>query len=166
MSESIVRVGVGVIVVRDDKVLLGLRAGSHGAGTWSCPGGHVEFGETIEECSIRETLEETGLNLNLRDNHFDWNEKFWPEEGKHYITIYSLGTIDNDAEPALLEPQKCLEWRWFTSEELENLTLMETTKMKLVIQRAIETESIRTHSRHPESLEGAFDAFEKIEPRR
>jgi len=88
-----VKVGVGVVVVRDNKVLLGLRQGSHGAGTWSCPGGHVEFGESIAECSRRETLEETNAELHLYADFFDWNEKIWKDEQKHYITIYSLGTI-------------------------------------------------------------------------
>lgn len=137
MDTPVVRVGVGVIVVRNNMVLLGLRAGSHGAGTWSCPGGHIEFGETVGECSIRETLEETGANLHLIDNHFDWNEKIWEKEEKHYITIYSLGTLDEDVEPVIMEPNKCLEWRWFEAKELKGLTLMEDKKMKSVLERAI-----------------------------
>lgn len=137
METSVVKVGVGVIVIRNKKVLLGLRAGSHGAGTWSCPGGHIEFGETVSECSVRETLEETGANLHLTDNHFDWNEKIWEKEGKHYITIYSLGTLDDNVEPVIMEPNKCLEWRWFEESELDGLTLMEDKKMKSVLIRAI-----------------------------
>lgn len=132
-----VKVGVGVVVIRDNMVLLGKRMGSHGAGTWSCPGGHIEFGETVSECSIRETLEETGAHLRLIDNHFDWNEKIWEEEGKHYITIYSLGTLDEDAIPIVLEPNKCQEWRWFGSHELAGLKLMEDKKMKFVLERAL-----------------------------
>lgn len=137
METSLVKVGVAVIVVRNGKVLLGLRAGSHEAGTWSCPGGHIEFGETVSECSVRETLEETGTNLHLIDNHFDWNEKIWENEGKHYITIYSLGTLEEDVEPAIMEPNKCLEWRWFKAKELQGLALMEDKKMKSVLERAI-----------------------------
>ena len=38
-------VGVGVIVVRADEVLFGLRRGAHGGGTWSFPGGHVDDAE-------------------------------------------------------------------------------------------------------------------------
>ena len=56
-----IRVGVGVIIVRDGNVLLGERAGSHGAGTWALPGGHLEFGETVADCARREVLEETGF---------------------------------------------------------------------------------------------------------
>ncbi len=43
------QVGVGVLILRDGKVLLGRRKGSHGAGCWSAPGGHLEFGEAVED---------------------------------------------------------------------------------------------------------------------
>lgn len=55
--------GVGVLVIENGRVLLGKRKGSHGAGTWSAPGGHLEYGESIENCAEREVLEETGLRI-------------------------------------------------------------------------------------------------------
>ena len=42
-------VAVGVIIVKDGKILIGERLASHGAGTFSIPGGHFEFGKTFEE---------------------------------------------------------------------------------------------------------------------
>jgi predicted NUDIX family NTP pyrophosphohydrolase len=48
------RVGVGVMVVRNGEVLFGRRRGAHGAGTWSLPGGHLEAGESVEACALRE----------------------------------------------------------------------------------------------------------------
>ena len=60
-----VRVGVAVIIMRQNTILLGERIGAHGANTWATPGGHLEFGEAVEQCAIREVYEETGLNLSL-----------------------------------------------------------------------------------------------------
>ncbi len=47
------KIGVGVLIIRDGKLLLGRRKGSHGAATWSAPGGHLEYGETPEACARR-----------------------------------------------------------------------------------------------------------------
>ena len=77
-----VRVGVGVFVLdRSSQFLLGERRGSHGAGayfilsqwalrfltpilgTYALPGGHLEPGESFEECAKREVLEETALEM-------------------------------------------------------------------------------------------------------
>jgi 8-oxo-dGTP diphosphatase len=57
------RVGVAVLIIRDDRVLLIKRSGSHGAGTWATPGGHLDFGEMPEQCGVREAREETGLEV-------------------------------------------------------------------------------------------------------
>ena len=46
------KVGVGVFVFRGNKLLLGKRKGSHGAGEWSLPGGHLDPGEDLIDCCI------------------------------------------------------------------------------------------------------------------
>jgi 8-oxo-dGTP diphosphatase len=81
------RVGVGVIVHRADEVLLIRRAGAHGAGSWSTPGGHLEPGETPEECAVRETREETGVEIHDLRFRAVTNDVF-PEDGKHYVTLW------------------------------------------------------------------------------
>lgn len=104
------RVGVGVIIVRDGKVLFGLRQGAHGAGSWSLPGGHLEFQESLEACAQREVQEETGLHVTSCKPVAFTNDIFKSED-KHYITIFMVATVDI-GEPEILEPEKCLEWRW------------------------------------------------------
>ena len=63
MAFAVPRIGVAVFIVRDDKVLVGTRIGSHGSGTIALPGGHLELGEGMAECGVREVKEETGIDL-------------------------------------------------------------------------------------------------------
>jgi len=93
MSEAAApRVGVGVIVVRDGLVLLGQRIGSHGAGTWALPGGHLEFGEAVEQCAEREVMEETGLQVEVVALGPYTNNVF-EEEGRHYVTLFVVAKV-------------------------------------------------------------------------
>lgn len=53
---------MGVAVVCDGALLLIQRGRGAGLGSWSIPGGRVEFGETLEQAARRELLEETGIS--------------------------------------------------------------------------------------------------------
>lgn len=55
------KVGVGIMVMKNGKVLLGKRKGSHGTGKYAWPGGHMEHMESFEECAKREVREETEI---------------------------------------------------------------------------------------------------------
>ncbi len=110
------RVGVGVIVIKNGKVLLGRRKNSHGAGSWQFPGGHLEFAETVFQCALREVSEETGLVIqNLRTGPY--TNDYFRSEGKHYITLYVIADWKH-GEPEVLEPEKCEAWHWFKWSEL------------------------------------------------
>lgn len=113
-----VRVGVAVVIRRmrdgSDVMLVGRRKGSHGAGTWTVPGGHLEFGESVEDCARREVLEETGLELLTVSKGFACTNDVFTEEGKHYITVWVEGTVNDRAVAQNLEPEKCDGWEWCT----------------------------------------------------
>lgn len=110
------KVGVGVIVIKDDKILLGKRKNAHGEDSWGFPGGHLEFNEAWEECASRETLEETGIVIrNIRFGTAT-NDIFQKEE-KHYITIFMLSDYDS-GEVKVMEPEKCEKWKWFLWSQL------------------------------------------------
>ncbi len=109
------RVGVGVYVFKEGKVLLGKRKGAHGADQWACPGGHLEFGESLEDCANRELAEETGLKaLSVKDGGWSSNVI---DGSKHYITLFAV-VEKFEGEPQLLEPHKCEEWQWFSIDAL------------------------------------------------
>ena len=105
------RIGVAVLVVRDGRVLLGLRRGAHGADSWAPPGGHLEPGESVEACARRETMEETGIALD-ETAPGPFSVDAFPELGVRYATLFVTAASDRGA-PAVLEPDKCEEWRWF-----------------------------------------------------
>lgn len=109
-------VGVSVVICHEKQVLLGQRQRSHGAGSWQFPGGHIEYGEDIEACALREVREETGLVVqNLRRGPY--TNDIFVDEGKHYVTLFLVADyIDGILEA--LEPDKCAGWEWFSWEDL------------------------------------------------
>ena len=109
--EGETRVGVGVLLVRDGRVLLGERRGSHGAGTWAPPGGHLEDGETVEACARREVAEETGLTPGAV-MPAPYSVDPFPELGRRYVTLFVVAP-DVVGEAECREPAKCAGWSWW-----------------------------------------------------
>jgi 8-oxo-dGTP diphosphatase len=111
------RVGIGVMILKDGKVLLGKRKGSHGAGEYAFPGGHLDYMESFEECARRETREETGMEIkNIRFQYLANLQRYAP---KHYAHI---GLIADWAsgEPMVKEPNKCEGWDWYDPDHMPN----------------------------------------------
>lgn len=119
-----VGVGFGVMILKDDQVLLGHRhedpekASSlmHGEGTWTMPGGKFEFGESFEEGAYRETLEETGIKVD-KDNLKIVSVANDIVYDAHFVTIGFLCT-DFEGEAEVMEPDEITEWRWFGLDDL------------------------------------------------
>ena len=116
MSESIVRVGVGVFIFKEGSFLMQQRKGAHGSGSWSVPGGHLEFGESFEETVRREVKEETTLRIkNIRFGAVT-NDLF-ADEDKHYVTIWMISDYESGTE-YITEPDKCIGQAWHTFDDL------------------------------------------------
>src|SRR5579872_4088657 len=112
---KIPRIGVLVLLQQKGKILLGRRKGTLAPGTWGPPGGHLEYGETVEACAQRELLEETGL-VAKQCRLGPWVECYF-EGYKHYVTLIVF--VDEfEGEPQLLEPEKCEGWQWFAWDNL------------------------------------------------
>lgn len=110
------RVGVGILILKDNQLLLLRRKYVHGSGSWSTPGGHLEFGETPEACAIREAKEET--NLDIHDPCFVaiTNDVF-AAENKHYITIWMAADYAG-GEAILNAPYESDAIGWYARDEL------------------------------------------------
>lgn len=109
------RIGIGVMIFKDGKILLGKRKNSHGEGEYAWPGGHLEYMEGIEQCARRETLEEAGIEITnvkfLRLLNF---KDYAP---KHYVDILLIADWKS-GQPKVLEPDKCENWDWY---DIDNL---------------------------------------------
>ncbi len=109
------KVGLGVMVLKEGKVLWGKRKGSHGAGEWAWPGGHMEYMESFAGCAKREVKEETGMEIkNIRFLRLMNLKAYAP---KHYVDI-GLVADWKSGKPKVCEPEKCEEWRWFPMNKL------------------------------------------------
>lgn len=116
MENPNVRVGIAVFIFKDGKFLMQQRKGSHGAGTWSVPGGHLEFGESFEDTARREVREETGLDIkNVRFGAA--TNDYFEGENKHYVTVWMLSDW-KDGEEFIAEPDKCIAQAWHTFDHL------------------------------------------------
>ncbi|CAD7968718.1 unnamed protein product [Amoebophrya sp. A25] len=132
------------------EVLVGKRLNSHGAGCWALPGGHLEWGETWQQCAAREVREETAVSLPEDSFHLTCvsNDRMLPEkpqEGaetasvctpeKHYVTpvftqralllltyLFMASSFEGHDESEIenLEPHKCEGWHWMTLEKAAN----------------------------------------------
>lgn len=122
MERKRVGVGFGVLMLKDGKVLLGQRHDDadkadselHGEGTWTMPGGKLEYGESFEEGAIREVKEETGMDVTTVRVIAVNNDK---NEHAHFVTIGLLAE-GFSGEPNVMEPDEITRWEWFPLDDL------------------------------------------------
>lgn len=109
------KVGVGVMLFKGQKLLLGKRKSEHGLGEYAWPGGHLEFGESFKDCAKREVKEETGMEIkNIKFVRL-LNLKTYKD--KHYVDI-GLRADWKSGIPKVLEPDKVERWDWY---DIKNL---------------------------------------------
>lgn len=109
------QVGTAIVITKDNKVLLMKRKGPHGQGTWSTPGGHLDFGETLEGCAAREANEEVGVDVVDIRFRAVTNDLF-EETGRHYVTVWFEGKTTG--EPFIAAEKEVDEIGWFAWDAL------------------------------------------------
>jgi 8-oxo-dGTP diphosphatase len=121
-------VGVGAVIVKDNRVLLIRRGQAPLLGEWSLPGGVLECGETLREATIREAREETGLEVETGELLGVYERVIRSEDGRvryHYVLIDFLCRA---VAGALSVGSDAADVRWFESAELDGLNLPTDTR--------------------------------------
>jgi 8-oxo-dGTP diphosphatase len=116
-------VAVGAVAVVDDRLLLIRRAHRPAAGTWSIPGGRVHPGETLHEAVVRETAEETGLEV-VVERFLGWAELIddTPDAPTHVVILdFLVDPFDPDATP--VAGDDAAEVAWVRRNEVADLRL-------------------------------------------
>ena len=110
------------------------RSGDPSGGLWSFPGGHLEWGESLEDAARREVAEETGLRIAIAGVPLVHEVILSGGDGdtfRHYILIVFAATAAANAEP--VAASDALAARFVPVEELANLSL--TPKLAEFVER-------------------------------
>lgn len=110
-------VGLGLLLIKDGKVLLGKRKSSHGSGEYAGLGGHLEALESFEQSLLREVAEEGGPDLKVKNLRFLCISNITAYAPKHYVDIGMIADWES-GEPQVMEPEKLESWGWY---DIDNL---------------------------------------------
>lgn len=116
--------GIGAVIVKENKILLEKRKNTPGRGKWSIPGGLVELGENLEQAVIREVKEETCLDVAelslidvVDDVEFDNDGKV-----RYHFVIIDYNVKVTSGVPKAASDAGELRWVPFNEVEESNLT--------------------------------------------
>ena len=124
MNENFTRVGVGVIIEKDGKLLMGKRSPEHlhGANEWCTPGGGVEFMEYPVKTAKRETMEETGIEV-TNVKFLGVTSDIYKKENFHHITLWFKADYLSGKEKDTEELESV---GWYPKEALPEPILLST----------------------------------------
>jgi ADP-ribose pyrophosphatase YjhB (NUDIX family) len=108
--------GVSVLPVKDGAVLIAKRAKDPKKGTWDSIGGFLKEGESVEAAALRETKEETGLNIKLTKLLGIYTDKY-EYEGEVYETL-NLYYVAKIKDGEILPEDDVSELVWFPIDKL------------------------------------------------
>ena len=123
-------VGVGVMLTRDNSLLLVKRKYDPDAGYWAIPGGHLDLGERVENAAEREAYEETGFIVKVSKLAGIIDKIMYDDSGKveyHYVLInYFVEQIDGDQNQQPVPNSDALDAKFVPYDELKDYTLTES----------------------------------------
>ena len=123
-------IGVGVLLTRNNSLLLVKRKFDPDAGYWAIPGGHLDLGERVENAAEREAYEETGFIVKVTKLAGIIDKIMYDGSGKveyHYVLInYFVEQIEGDQNQQPIPNSDALDSKFVSYEELKNYTLTES----------------------------------------
>ena len=123
-------VGVGVLLTRDNSLLLVKRKYDPDAGYWAIPGGHLDLGERVEIAAEREAYEETGFIVKVTKLAGIIDKIMYDDRGKveyHYVLInYFVEQIEGDQNQQPVPNSDALDAKFVPFDDLKNYTLTES----------------------------------------
>ncbi|MCK9920639.1 NUDIX domain-containing protein [Frankia sp. AgPm24] len=129
-------VDVLALVLREDRLLLTLRAGEiYGADWWALPSGRVEPGEDVVSALVRELDEELALTIDEADVTFTAVTHAQPPDHEARIG-FGFAVRRFTGEPTIREPDRCADLRWCPLGELPTRTMPYTGEMIRLYQQA------------------------------
>jgi ADP-ribose pyrophosphatase YjhB (NUDIX family) len=133
-------VGVGILLVRDNNLLLIKRKYNPDAGYWSIPGGHIDIGEEVEKAAEREGFEETGIKVKVTKLAGIIDKIMYDSGMKieyHYVLLnYFVEQIEGAYDQAPIADDDALEAKFVPFNELKNYQLTDSL-IKLLKQLKI-----------------------------
>ena len=120
-------IGVGAVVVHQERVLLVKRGNAPYRGMWCIPGGRVRYGETLQHAAEREILEETGISIKAKQPVYTF-EIIDTENNEHPLH-YVVVDLEADYISGELTPNDdALDARWFAKDEIDQDIVQELTR--------------------------------------
>ncbi len=113
--------GIGVIIKKDNKILLMNRSGTSNnrIGLWDLPGGTVEKGDTLEDTVVKEVKEETGFLVKVQGCVSIYQDMV---EDQHWISYTFLGKIIEGELDLKRENYKFKSKRFFSKNKIPKNT--------------------------------------------
>jgi bis(5'-nucleosidyl)-tetraphosphatase len=111
-------------------------------GKWSFPKGHREDGETNLECALRETVEETGLDLSEKTPATSYNL---------YAGEYFYFAMEDEPEPQPQDVGEIAEAKWVTENEMRSMRVNVDVNRYLLLLKRNPPRLLRSHQPPPAS---------------
>ncbi len=119
-----IKATVGAVVEKDGRILLARRNHEPFYNHWCIPGGHIEYGEGVEEAMLRELFEETGISASAGEaRFFGYYSEYYPELEWHAVALIFAVKPEASGVELTRQEAEVKELRWYMPEEIASLPM-------------------------------------------